>query len=169
MEYISLAQLIHRAPVYERLPKLLQDALRRSVWLSLITEVALLLVLVWMPHHVFQTRLHQGGFFLLEPTVDLSNQLFKIGYEALPYLFLINLGNLFLLLLVLTISLGMMIPAREPVHWLAAANAVPAAISVAMLAAVIIVLVAVVIINLVAWAIIIFVVLSVIGAVLGSN
>jgi hypothetical protein len=130
-EFISLAQLVREAPVYERLPQPLRAGLRQSVWWTLVTQVALLVFLIFVQPRIGMVFVQPEGFFL-GPSADIANSILMFGYRAMPWLIILNLANLFLTLAVLTLSLWMMQGVREPVHWLAAANAIPAGINMVL-------------------------------------
>jgi len=177
MEYISLAQLLQDSPVYERLPQPIQAGLRHSVWLTLITQLALLIFLIFVEpgHHDAQSRLlhlhrsiHSSGFFL-GPSADIAGSIVMFAYQAVPYVILLGLANLFLTLLVLTLSLWMVQSVHEPVHWLAAVNSVPAVINIFVVGAIAFLLAAIVVVLIIVWAVIIMVALSILfGVITGS-
>ncbi len=161
MEFISLSQLLRGSRVYERLPQPLQDALKRSVWYTLITEIAALSLFIFLPNHIWWTHVQPGGFFL-GPSVDITNAMLDIAVVVLPYLMVINLFNLFLTLSILTVSLLLMGPVHEPFHWLATANALPAGLNIVLTTITVGFLAIIVIINAIIWVIIITVAISLI-------
>lgn len=168
VEYLSLSQLLRGARVYERLPQPLQQALKRSVWYTLITELAALSLFIFLPRDIWWVRVQPGGFFL-GPTVDITNTLLDAAVVVLPYLMVINLFNLFLTLTILTVSLLLIQPVHEPFHWLATLNALPAGLNIVVTSITIGFFALIIIINLIIWAIIISFILGVIAALLSSS
>lgn len=159
LSYISLDQLLQESQVYERMPQFIQSGLRKSVWLTLITQVVAIVILIAIPERIWLTRFPEGEFFngsfFLGPMAGIMNNTVAFGYKVLPYLLIANLLNLFLTLLILSISLAMLLPVREPVHWLATANAIPAIINAFIFIFSVIVLAGVIIISALIWLIII--------------
>lgn len=167
MQHVSLAALLQNTRNYNQMPIFLQQMLKRSVWITLITESALLLFFVVVPHESFIFRVSEGGFFLIG--TDVINSILEFGYRALPYLALINLVNMFVTLLVISLSLGMLLPVRIRFHYLAAANAIPTGASMVSMAFVVFLLVLAFAINLIIWFFIISIVLGIIGALLSGG
>jgi len=168
-EFISLAELVrHHSQAYERMPVPIQTALRRSVWLTLITEVVSLLILTIVPQDFWLNTVQGGGFFVFQFMADITNGLLHFTHALLPWLLILNITNLFLTMVVLTISFAMLIPAKEPIHWLAAANAVPAVFNAFITGGTAVILVTVIVVNIIIWIIIIGVCLVVFGVILGS-
>lgn len=178
MEFISLAQLLKNSQIYERMPRPIQAALKQSVWLTLVTELLVLGLFILVPSHIWSIEVQAGGFFI-EPMIGITGAAFRVIVTILPYVIALTLINLFCTLLILSISLFMILPVREPVHWLAALNSVPAWLNI-ILAGILGVLFGVLtVINIVLWvvltiisiAIAIFVIvmiLQVLGGILGS-
>jgi hypothetical protein len=90
------------------------------------------------------------------------------AYQAVPYVILLGLANLFLTLLVLTLSLWMVQSVHEPVHWLAAVNSVPAVINIFVVGAIAFLLAAIVVVLIIVWAVIITVALSILLGIVAS-
>lgn len=159
-EFISLAQLVRESPVYERLPQPIRAGLRYSIWWTLVTQVALLCFLVFVQPSIGMVFVPSGGFFL-EPSPDIANTILMFAYQAMPYLIVLNLANLFLTLSVLTLSLWMMQSVREPIHWLAAANSIPALINLALVGVFVGLLAAIIVVLVIIWFIIITIAIAV--------
>lgn len=163
MQHVSLASLLQNTRNYNRMPILFQQLLKRSVWITLITEVALLGVFIIVPHEYLTFRVSEGGFILIG--AEIINSLLAFVYQALPYLALINLVNLFVTLLIMSLSLGMLLPVRLGYHYLAAANVIPTGASILSMAFVTLLLVLAFAINLIIWFFIISIVIGIIAAV----
>lgn len=167
MQHVSLAALLQNTRNYNQMPIFLQQMLKRSVWITLITETVLLILFVTVPYENFIVRVSEGGFFLIG--ADVINSILGFGYQTLPYLALINLFNMFVTLMVISLSLGMLIPVRIRFHYLAAANAIPTGASLVSMVFVLFLLVLAFAINLLIWFFIIAIVLGVIGALLSGG
>jgi hypothetical protein len=169
VEYLSLSQLLQGTRIYERLPQPLQEALKRSVWYTLVTQLIVLTLFILLPRHIWWARIQPGGFFILEPTVHITNSVLDVAVQLLPYLIVVSLFNLFLTLTILTVSLLLTQPVHEPFHWLAALNAVPAGLNAGVISIITIFAVIIIIINLIAWVIIISIVIGIIAALFNSD
>lgn len=167
MQHVSLATLLQNTRNYNQMPILFQQLLKRSVWITLITEATLLVVFITVPHESLNFRVSEGGFIIIG--AEIINSLLAFGYQALPYLALINLVNLFVTLLVMSLSLGMLLPVRVGYHYLAAANAIPTGASIISMAFVTLLLVLAFAINLIIWFFIISIVIGIIAAFLGGG
>jgi hypothetical protein len=152
MEFISLAQLLKHSQIYERMPQLIQAGLRRSVWLTLSTELILLALFMLVPLHVWLTPVQAGGFFI-EPMIGVTNTLLNLVATIVPYLVLVTLINLFFTLLILSLSLFMLLPVREPIHWLAALNSLPCWINIIVMGTFAVLVSTLVVVNIVLWVV----------------
>lgn len=167
MQHISLASLLKNAGHYHQMPVQLQQMLKRSVWFTLFTEIVLLGIFVFVPHHVFYVQIQEGGFWLVG--ANIINTIFRFLYLLLPYLALLNLVNLFVTLCIMTISLATLLPIRIRYHWLAVANAFPTGGTIISISIIAILVGIAIVINLIIWFIIICLVIGVIGAILGGG
>jgi len=149
-------------------PEPLQALLKRSVLLTLLTEVGLLLAFVFVPPNVWTLLVvqEQGGFFLVGG--DYLNTITAFGYQALPYLVLLNLVMLFVTLMILTLTLFMTMPVPILMHRLAAAHVFPTMLSWGSLLVLAVCFAVAIVINLVIWVIIIWLTLTVIWVFLSS-
>jgi len=167
MQHISLNALLKDAGNYHQMPIAFQQVLKRSVWLTLITEVILLVIFIAVPHQTFFIQIQHGGFWLIG--ADLINGIFRFAYTLLPYLALLNLANLFLTLCVMTISLGTLFPIRIRYHWLAMANAFPTGGTVISVSIIAILVGVAIFINLMIWLVIICMAFGIIVTILSGG
>ncbi len=159
-EFISLEQLVREAPVYERLPQPIRAGLRLSIWWTLFTQVVLLAFLIFVQPQIGMIFVPRGGFFL-DPSPEIANSILLFAYQSIPYLIIFNLINLFLTLAVLTMSLWLMQGVREPVHWLATVNGIPAILNIGYVGLIVAVLGVIVVILTIIWIIIIIISIAV--------
>lgn len=166
-EYVSLSAMLQNTQVYERMPVMMKEALKKSVWLTLGTDIGFLVFLLLFPSF-FGTRVWDSGFFIWDFTEGWFNSAMGFSAGLTSWLATGNLVSLLLVLGVLAYSEGMTKPVEEPVHWAAAAGAVPTGFTLLSLLMTFGVILVAVVINLVTWIIIISVVLSIIGAMLSG-
>jgi|GEM_PF-1485669 len=165
-QYLSLAEVADHMEVYEQLPVPLQKAMRNSLVITLVTNLACLPLLIFMPHITnFLANVSQTGFFIWF-TGDLAHFIARALAAVSPILLVLNIVSLALTLLVMLLSNGMTAPVKEGVHWLAWVAAFPSgasAVSMGILAggfALIIVLAVII------WAILIVVAICALGIAL---
>lgn len=123
-EFISLASLMKNTDLYESLPVLIQDNLKRSVWWTLLVDI-LFLTAAWLLGPMSQHYVTSPGFFIVTPLAILYNAGIATLDILMPALIVINLGSLLVTLVVLLLSAFMTQPVHEPVHWLAMVASAP--------------------------------------------
>jgi len=167
-DYISLATLAQRMDIYERMPISLQNGLRKSIQITLITNLVCvpLLGLRIIPN--IAQWLGDLDFFALPVIESIASVLISvIGHLSVPLLIL-NIISLILVLLVLMISLGMTKPVEESIHWLALSAAIPSGISAFSFTTLVILFVLLVSVTLLIWIVLLYIFLTVFFFILGA-
>ncbi|NMC77988.1 MAG: hypothetical protein GYA59_01395 [Chloroflexi bacterium] len=166
-DYISLATLAQRMDIYERMPIPLQDGLRKSVQITLITNLVCIPLLglqiipniaAWLGY----------SFFALPVIEPVAYTLVSLIWRFSGPLLILNIASLVLVLLVLAISVGMTRPVGEPIHWLAWGAAIPSGISAVSFATLAVLFVLLVVVTLLIWIVIAYIVIMALIGALGS-
>lgn len=168
VEYVSLHHLAQRMGVYESMPVPIQQALRRSVILTLITNVVAIPFLWLAPSLVRAVYPVSSEGFFIWFTADVVNFLLRLSSHLSGYLLALNILSLVLVGVVLLVSRGMEKPAGEPVHWLGWFAAFPSGITIISAAIVMGLFVAIVVVAIIIWVIIITLTIIALLAVLAG-
>lgn len=154
---ITLAALTKNMAIYDSMPSVIQKGMRNSIVLTLITNVACIPLLCFVPRLVISiSPVPSCGFFIWF-TADVLNLLLPLAHELSGYLLVLNVLSLTLIVLVMLISWGMTRPVREPVHWVAA---FPSGVSVVSVAIIVGLITAIIVVALVIWILIVLAVLA---------
>ena len=165
---ITLAALTKKMAIYDSMPSAIQKGMRSSILLTLMTNVACIPLLCFVPRLVISiSPVPSGGFFIWF-TADVLNFLLPLAHELSGYLLVLNVLSLTMIVLVVLTSWGMTKPVREPVHWLAWVAAFPSGASAVSAAIIVGLITAIIVVALVIWILIVLVVLACI-ALIGSS
>jgi hypothetical protein len=167
-EYTSLAHLARQAQVYEHMPLPIQRALRRSVWISLVTQITSILFITLIPSEWLLRGVSGNGVFF-HPIDKFINAILQFSYELSPYLLAINGISLVLTCLILAYSLFMTKPVQEPIHWLAALQSLPTGATIIVTVIELGLLVALIIVTAVVWLVLMIIIFTVLNSALGSD
>ncbi|MFZ5819700.1 MAG: hypothetical protein ACOYYJ_07350 [Chloroflexota bacterium] len=164
-EYISLGRLAQSMGVYDSMPVPIQQGLKNSIILTIITSIVCIPIMVFTPNIGYVSS---DGFFILF-TADAVNFLLQLAHNLSGFLLALNILSLVMILVVLFTSWGMTKPVHESVHWLAWLAAFPSGASAISAAITVALFIAIVVVALIIWAIIIALVLAALSAWASSS
>ena len=165
-ECISLASLVQRVGLYERLPVLIQSTLRNSVLITVAMNLICIPVLWLVPSPEWALSPVTSNGFFLGFTADVVNLLLKVAYVVAPFLLVLNVASLLLTLIVLLLSWGFTKPVDEAVHWFAWSAAFPSGATTLSAVFWALLFIAIVVITLVIWIVVIALAIAIIIGVL---
>lgn len=167
-EYVSLGRLAQSMGVYDSMPVPIQQGLKNSIILTIITNIICIPIMIFTPPIIESIgHVSSNGFFLWF-TADIVNFLLELSYYLSGFLLVLNILSLIMTVVVLFTSWGMTKPVHESVHWLAWVAAFPSgasAISAAITAGLFI---AIIVVALIIWVIIITIIIGILSA-MGSS
>jgi hypothetical protein len=151
MQSISLHQLLdEHVRGYVNRPVPFQAILKRSVLLTLISELAVILFFIFLRGSLLYT-VRDGGFLVAGS--EQINAVYRFVYSWLPWLTLLNLAMMFITLSILSYTLMMTLPAPTLLHQMTALHSAPTVLSWLSLGLIVIFLVIMLIINVLIWLI----------------
>jgi hypothetical protein len=151
--HISLDELVGGLRSYDSMPVLVQEGLRRSVVLTLASDLISIPLLLGASAVLPSLYPVESFFFIF--TSGAIDGVLGLGDWLSGKLMVLNLVSLILIIIVMVASRAMTRPINEKFHWAAAAAAVPTGLSIISSAIVIALLLAVVILTLGIWYLII--------------
>lgn len=154
-EYISLAKLAQNMGVYESMPVPIQQGLRKSIKLTIITNLICIPILILTPIIINNIGFVTSDGFFIWFTADVVNFLLDLTAYLSKFLLVSNVLSLLITIIVLLISHGMTKPVHEPVHWLGWIAAFPSGVSAISLAIMTGLFIAILIATVLLWIVII--------------
>ena len=117
-KHISLDELAQGLKDYEKMPTLIQQALKNSIWITLVTN-AVSIPLMWFAPMLLTSFYPVESPFFIWFTSDAVNFILNLGDGLSNYLLILNGLCLALILTVVVASWAMTKSVREGFHWLA--------------------------------------------------
>lgn len=162
IEYVSLSSVAENLRIYEKLPVHIQSGLRRSVEITLITNIVSIPLLLFLPGIIESIAPVSSDGFFLWFTADVANFLFELAYNISGFLLALNVISFVLTVVVLATSWGMTKPVQEPVHWIAWVAAFPSGLSAVSAIIIVVLFVLLVIVATILWALLIALICAII-------
>lgn len=155
VKYVSLYHIAQRMGVYESMPVPIQGALRRSVTLTLITNIIAIPFLWFAPSLIESVYPVSSDGFFIWFTGDVADFLLRLSYHLSDYLLVLNILSLVMIGIVLLTSKGMERPVSESVHWLGWLAAFPSGITMISTTIIMGLFIAIIVVAIIIWVIII--------------
>jgi hypothetical protein len=149
---ISLDELARRMKDYDRMPIAVQTALRKSVAITLASNVVSIPLLWLATYNLSSTYPVQSFFFVI--TGGLIDFLLRLADGVSAYLLALNIISLLLVGTVLAVSRAFTRPVREHYHWMAWLAAIPTGLSIVSAAIITGLVILVVLLTLIIWIVI---------------
>lgn len=162
-KHISLDELANGIKDYEKMPTLIQQALKNSIWITLGTNLVSIPLMYFAPAFLPSFYPVEHPFFLFF-TADFINSVLGAGEWLSTYLFILNVTCLALVTTVIIVSGAMRKSVREEFHWLAWCAAFPTGLSAASVAITVGLVLVICIVALVIWIVIIATILGILAA-----
>jgi hypothetical protein len=163
-EYISLGRLAQSMGVYDSMPVPIQQGLKNSIILTVITNIVCIPIMIFTPHLIENIGYVSSDGFFIWFTADAVNFLLQLAYNLSGFLLVLNILSLIMILVVMFTSWGMTKPVHESVHWLAWVAAFPSGASAISAAITVGLFIAIIVVAVIIWAIIITIVLRILAA-----
>jgi len=151
---ISLDELARRLKDYDRMPVRVHETLRRSVGITLASNVVSIPLLWVATYSLSSTYPVQSIFFLF--THGLIDSVLWFGDAISGYLLALNIISLSLVVIVLSVSRAFTRPVREHYHWMAWFAAIPTGLSIVSAAIIAGLVILVVVLTFVIWILIFY-------------
>lgn len=164
-EYISLDRLAQNMGVYDSMPVPIQQGLKNSVILTIITNIVCIPIMIFTPNIGYVSS---DGFFIWF-TADAVNFLLGLAQNLSGFLLVLNILSLIMIVVVMFTSWGMTKPVHESVHWLAWVAAFPSGASAISAAITVGLFIAIIVVAIIIWVIVIALVLTALSVAMSSS